>query len=355
MTNYVITYRCDIKCQLYRCALSGAEQAIAGIPEPRQDVTVVVELAVERGGEDGDVGVGLEHAAHALGRRDETQEADALGASVLERAHGIRRRAAGREHGIEHEEIARVLAGRDLEIVVHRLERVVLAVDTDVADACRGDELRDTLDHAEPRAQDRHEGELLPGHPDSPHPLERRFHLRGLERQVLGHLVRHEHGDLVHELLEVPGGGVLVPENRELVLDQRVIEHREVREVGVRHGREGIARDGETSRRRPLTGKIQSPRRIGRPGWAATDALFRTTNTPCTSTWTIPSENWDGRSYVARSTTRAASNTVRSASAPTWTRPLARIAGTTRSSRWAGSRVILRTASWRLSAPESRT
>src|SRR5216110_1122494 len=83
MTNYVITYRCDIKCQLYRCALSGAEQAIAGIPEPRQDVTVVVELAVERGGEDGDVGVGLEHATHALGRRDEAKEADALGAACL--------------------------------------------------------------------------------------------------------------------------------------------------------------------------------------------------------------------------------------------------------------------------------
>src|SRR2546427_4635329 len=152
MTNYVIIYYCDIKCQLSRCALSRAEQAIAGIPEPRQDVAVVVELAVERGGEDGDVGVGLEHAAHALRRRHETQEADALGTGMLERADGIRRRAAGREHGIEHEEIARVLAGWDLEIVVDRLERVVLAVDADVADARRGDELRDTLDHAEPRA-----------------------------------------------------------------------------------------------------------------------------------------------------------------------------------------------------------
>src|SRR5207247_228267 len=156
-----------------------------------------------------------------------------------------------------------------------------------------------------------------------------RFHLRGLERHVVGHLVRHEHGDLVHELLEVSGGRVLVPENRELVLDQRVIEHGEVRELGVRHGREGIARDGETSRRRALTRKTQGTRRIGRPGWAATDALFRTTNTPCTSTCTIPSENWAGRSYVARSTTRAASNTVRQASAPTWPRPLARRGGPT--------------------------
>src|SRR2546422_7603385 len=54
---------------------------------PRQDVAAVVELAVERGGEDGDVGVGLEHAAHALGRRDETQEADALGPGVRSEEH----------------------------------------------------------------------------------------------------------------------------------------------------------------------------------------------------------------------------------------------------------------------------
>src|SRR6267143_5421826 len=119
--------------------LSGTEQAIARVPEPRQDVAVVVELAVERGGEDGDVGVGFEHATHALGRRDEAEEADALGARMLERFYGVRRRAASGEHGVEHEEVARVLAGRNLEIVVDRLERVVLAVDADVADARRGD------------------------------------------------------------------------------------------------------------------------------------------------------------------------------------------------------------------------
>src|SRR2546429_9061013 len=91
------------------------------------------------------------------------------------------------------------------------------------------------------RSQDRHEGELLPGHPDSPHPLERRFHLRGLERQVLGHLVRHEHGDLVHELLEISGGRVLVPGNREFVMDQRVIEKGEGRGIWGEYGRESIA------------------------------------------------------------------------------------------------------------------
>src|SRR5256885_6421654 len=235
MTNYVITYKYDVKCQPGGRGLPGAEQAIARVPQPGQDVAVLVELAVERGGEDGDIGVGLEHAPHALGRGDEAEEADALGAGVLERVYGVRRRAAGREHGVEHEEIARAFTGWDLEIVIDRLEGVVLAVDADVADARRGDELRDALDHAESGAQDRHESQVFSRHPHPPHPLEPGFHLRGLERAVLRDLVGHEHGSLVHELLEVFGRGVFIPQDRKLVLDQGVIEHGEIRKLGVRH------------------------------------------------------------------------------------------------------------------------
>src|SRR2546430_6598312 len=44
-----------------------------------------VQLAVKRRGEDRDVGVRLEHAAHALGGGDEAEEPDALRAGVLER------------------------------------------------------------------------------------------------------------------------------------------------------------------------------------------------------------------------------------------------------------------------------
>src|SRR5207253_10307543 len=93
MTNYVINYESDVKCQSARRALPGPEQPVPRIPQPRQDVAVLVQLAVERGGEDRHVGVVLEHVAHALGRRDETVEPDALGAGVLERAHGAHGRA----------------------------------------------------------------------------------------------------------------------------------------------------------------------------------------------------------------------------------------------------------------------
>src|SRR5213595_373571 len=75
---------------------------------------------------------------------------DARDFFVLERAHGVHGRAPRREHRIEHEEVARVAPLGDLEVVVHRLERVVLAVDADVPHARRRDQLGDALHHAQP-------------------------------------------------------------------------------------------------------------------------------------------------------------------------------------------------------------
>ena len=112
----------------------------------------------------------------------------------------------------------------------------MVAVEADVPHARRGDELGDPLHHAEPGAQDRHEGELLPGYLSPRHRLERRLDLDRLGGEVLGDLVRHQHGDLAHELLEVPGAGAPVAEDRELVLDERVIEDGEIGKGGGGHG-----------------------------------------------------------------------------------------------------------------------
>src|SRR5207247_10992744 len=80
MTICVIKYQCDDKCQL---ALPGPEQPVPRVPQPGEDIAVVVQLAVERRGEDGHVGVRPEHAPHPLGGRDQAEEADPLGARVL--------------------------------------------------------------------------------------------------------------------------------------------------------------------------------------------------------------------------------------------------------------------------------
>src|SRR5207247_1561409 len=65
---------------------------------------------------------------------------------------------------------------------------------------------------------------------------ERGLHLDRRGGQILRRLVGHEHRDLVHELLEVARPRVPVTQDRELVLDQGMIEHGEAGELGVRHG-----------------------------------------------------------------------------------------------------------------------
>jgi hypothetical protein len=111
----------------------------------------------------------------------------------------------------------------------------VVAVESDVPHPRRRDELRDALHHAESSAEDRHQRQLLARDLAARHPLKGRVDLDRLRRQVLGGLIGHEHRDLAHELLEVARAGLAVAEDRELVLDQRMIEHREIRELGGRH------------------------------------------------------------------------------------------------------------------------
>ena len=104
----------------------------------------------------------------------------------------------------------------------------MVAVEPDVADAGRGDELGDAVDHAEAGAEDRDEGELLARDLAAGRPLERGLDLDRLGRQVLGGLVGHEHRDLVHQLLEVAGAGGAVAQDRELVLDEGVGDESDV-------------------------------------------------------------------------------------------------------------------------------
>src|SRR5512141_3248533 len=61
-----------------------AEEAVARVAQAGQDVARRAELAIERGGEDRDVGVRVEHALHPFRRRDQAEEADAAGAGMLE-------------------------------------------------------------------------------------------------------------------------------------------------------------------------------------------------------------------------------------------------------------------------------
>ena len=62
--------------------------------------------------------------------------------------------------------------------------------------------------------------------------LHRSLNLDLLQREVTGDLVAHYEGDLIKEFTEIFGRGVLVPHDRKLVLDHRVVDYMQLAHSG---------------------------------------------------------------------------------------------------------------------------
>ena len=132
-------------------------------------------------------------------------------------------RVAGREHRVEDDRVALLEVVGELHVVLDRLERLLVAVHAHEPDARARDQRERALEHPDAGAEDRADGDLLPGDPLRLHRLERGLDLDGLGREVLRRLVGEEQRDLVDELAEVDGRRVLVAQVGELVLDERVV------------------------------------------------------------------------------------------------------------------------------------
>ena len=137
-------------------------------------------------------------------------------------------RSAGGEHRVDEEALA---AGQVLGQTVrvrHLLGGVLLvALHAQEADFSSRNQAGHAVEHAQASAQHRHDdrargGELLAGHRG-----DRRLDRRGHHGQVAGGLVGLKHHEFGDELAEGGGGGVLVAQHGELVLDQRMIQNME--------------------------------------------------------------------------------------------------------------------------------
>ena len=160
-----------------------------------------------------------------FGGRDQHHQPDRLRPALPEQRDRLHRRPAGREHRVDDQGLARGDVGGQLAVVRVRRQRVGVAVDPDVADAGGRHQPQHPGLHRETGAQDRDDGEFLAGERRAPRHADRRLHLDGAQRQVARHLERHEHREFFDELAKLLVPGPHVPEHRQLVLDQRMVEH----------------------------------------------------------------------------------------------------------------------------------
>ena len=114
--------------------------------------------------------------------------------------------AAGRQHRVDDEHVRVVQPRRQALVVLEGLVRLLVAIEAEMADARVREQAQEGLDHAEPGAQHRHDGDLL-GKPAAGRPLERGLDLDGLDGQLARRLHGEDRRGLEQRLTEVPVAG----------------------------------------------------------------------------------------------------------------------------------------------------
>src|SRR4051812_42697709 len=108
----------------------------------------------------------------------------------------------------------------------------MVAVKPDVTDTRSGNEPQDSFNHSESGSKDWYEGELLAADMTADCFLKGRLHVYRLDRKVNRCLIRHQHCNLVDQLLEDFRRRVVVSQDSQLVLNKRMPDYCESRKFG---------------------------------------------------------------------------------------------------------------------------
>ena len=169
--------------------------------------------------------MGLLHLFDALGGGDDVHEGDGLAAIFLDKGDGVGRGAAGGQHGIDHEDLPLGDIGGHLAVILHRLVGLRIPEEADVADFRRGHQVNDGVHHAEASPENGHDGQLLAREHFHLGGGDGRLHLALLGGQIAGCLIAHKGCNFPDNFPEFLHAGILVAENGQLVLQQRVIQN----------------------------------------------------------------------------------------------------------------------------------
>ena len=214
-------------CSLFY-ALFCAEDTVAGIPQPRQNVAVLVELTVKRGNVDFNVGMFGVDFFDSFGSADDCKEFDMFASAFFEERDCVACTAAGCEHRVyKHNDFVLDALGQ-LAVVLLRFEGFLVAVHTDVSDLCGGEKRENSVHHAESCAEDWHDCDRVFFHNSLFDGFERSFNGDGLRGNVLKRLESHKRCDFADNFSELFGRGVFISYDSHFVADERVIENMHV-------------------------------------------------------------------------------------------------------------------------------
>src|ERR671912_1180153 len=211
----------------------GSIESVSGVAEAWDDERAVVQFRVDSCGVEGHVGMLAGNALDARHGGDRVETGDPGRPLFLQLVYGGREAPPSGQHRVEDEDQVFVEVAREVDVVLDRLGRLLVALEAHKADRRRRQEGECAVEHAEAGAQDWDEahgtGDLLylrPGQGSAD------LDLAG--RHIACGLGDHDKGEFLHGLPEVGGRGPLVAQDRELVAAQGVVYDSEVLHVGGR-------------------------------------------------------------------------------------------------------------------------
>ena len=214
------------------------------------------------------VGMQTAQPFHALRRRQHRHKPDLPGAPLLEPDYGRRCRIRRRDDRGDDDDEALTKVRRRFEKIFDRDEQFWLAIKADMGDASRRHEVEHAFGKSDSGAQDWREYQFLAGKARRHHARHRRFDFNIGQRQVPGHLVTQQHPDLLEELTEGFGRDVLVADQRQLVLDQRMFDDRDAFHISLRLCSENGAVANDFDRWRAVGASVARDLATRRPGAA---------------------------------------------------------------------------------------
>ncbi len=163
------------------------------------------------------------HRGHTFGRGEQAKEDDVGGARLFQQINRRDRGVAGGEHRVHSDHQTIIQPFGHLEVILHRLQCLFVAIQTNETDPGRGDQLQHPVHQPVARPQDRDQRKLLAVERWRVHLLHRGLDPFGRHRQAARHLIGQKLADLAQQLPESGGRSGFVAHDGQLVLHQRVV------------------------------------------------------------------------------------------------------------------------------------
>lgn len=216
----------------------GAVDAVSGVAESGEDVSLFVECPIEGAGEDGHVGVGGLEGVNSFGGREEAEEDEVADAFFAQAVNGGDSATSGGEHGVGENHLALLDFGWELAVVFLGLKGLWVANEAEVTNGGFGHDVHETVDKSVAGSQNRDETGSGARQPMSGHFFKGGGDGVFFDSEMLGCLIGEEPCGLAKDAAKGGEGSGDVPQDGKLVMNERVVNdgelsHRDMRRLGV--------------------------------------------------------------------------------------------------------------------------